>query len=200
MKPLIHISEMLATRRCLFVIPLPTACIGIAKVDCYLTFPAFPGTESTVEGCKDQAQEGTTYVLQESLIDISEFFPSIEIVLVYQLDCFFRSKPIFPSLYHHSPSDSPSTLLDFIHTLRCLPVQVYLSRFNNPLTCFFMYAWGTFWSNLYRKAILFFASYARCDRVRDCTLRSYILTLSVHSCNGYNLLRLTYVSILLSRA
>jgi len=199
MKSLIHIYEMLATRRSLFIVPLPTACIGIAKVDCYLPFPAFPGTESTVEGCKNQAQEETTYVLQESFIDIPEFFPSIEIVLVYQLDCFFRFKPISPSLYHHSPSDSPSTLLDFIHTLRWLPAQVYLSRFNNPLTCFFMYARETFWSNLYRKAILFFASYARCDRVRDCTLRSYILTLSVHSCNRCNLLRLTYASILLLR-
>jgi len=148
MKALIHIYEMLATRRTLFIVPLPTTCIRIAKVDCYLTFPAFPRTESTVEGCKDQEQEGTTYVLQESLIDIPEFFPSIEIVLVYQLDCFFHSKPISPSLYHHSPSDSAGTLLDHIHTLRWLPAQVYLSRFNNPLTCFFMYARDTFWSNL----------------------------------------------------
>jgi len=197
MKPLIHIYEMLATQRSLFIVPLPTKCIWIAKVDCHLTFPAFPSTESTVEGCKDQAQEETTYSLQESLIDITEFFLSIEIVLVYQLDCFFHSKPISLSLYHHSSSDSPGTLLDITQTLRWLPVQVYLSRFNNPVTWFLMYSRETFWSNLYRKAIFFFASYARCDRVLDCTLLSYIHTLSVHSRKQCNLLRLTYASILL---
>jgi len=68
------------------MVPLPTVYIVTAKVDYYLTIPAFPGTESTVEGCKDKAQEGATYILQESLIDIPEFFPSIEIVLVYQLE------------------------------------------------------------------------------------------------------------------
>jgi len=190
---------MLATRRSLFIVPLPTECIGIAKVDCHLTFPAFPGTESTVEGYKDQGQEGTTYSLQESLIDIPEFFLSIEVVLAYQLDCFFRSKPISPSLYHHSPSDSPGTLLDINYTLRCLPAQVYLPRFNNLVTCFLMYSRETFCSNLYRKAIFFFASYARCDRVLDSTLLSYIHTLSVHSRKRCNLLQLRYASILWSR-
>jgi len=151
MKPLIHNYKMLATRRSLFIVPLPTECIRIAKVDCDLTFPAFPGTESTVEGCKDQVQEGTTYSLQESLLDIPECFLSIEVVLVYQRDCFFRSKPISASLYHHSPSDSPDPLLDITYNLQWLPTQLYLSRFNNSVTCFLMYSRETFWSNLYRK-------------------------------------------------
>jgi len=57
-----------------------------------------------VEGCKDQAQEGTTYSLQESIVDIPEFFRAVEVLVVYQLDYFIRSKPTAPSLYH-LPSD-----------------------------------------------------------------------------------------------
>jgi len=85
MKPLIHIYATLVTQRRLFTAPSPTDGICIAKVNRNPTFPAFSATESIAEGRKDEAQEGTTYSLQETLIHIAKLFLSIEIVMIYQL-------------------------------------------------------------------------------------------------------------------